>query len=144
MNNIKPHKWKWKRHCWALSISYYNTYNTTPECFQKVSSSTLVPNQGSSSAVPPHVGHTSHVGHVGHTGHDWKYEVEVGKTDSRMTSFDDDDDEGPEIIDLQPTLAIQINKQVSWTIEKTSFQQKTFIFVKSFSESSKSECSKLA
>jgi hypothetical protein len=88
-------------------------YNTTPECFQKVSSSTLVPDQGSSSAGPPHVGHTSHVGHVGHTGHDWKYEVEVGKTDSRMTSFDDDDDEGPEIIDLQPTLAIQINKQVS-------------------------------
>jgi hypothetical protein len=88
-------------------------YNKTPGFFQKVSSSTLVPNQGSSSAVPPHVGHTSHVGHVGHTGHDWKYEVEVGKTDSRMTSFDDDDDEGPEIIDLQPTLAIQINKQVS-------------------------------
>jgi len=30
-----------------------------------------------------------------------------------MTSFDDDDEEEPEIIDLQPTLALQVPKNVS-------------------------------
>jgi hypothetical protein len=47
-----------------------------------------------------------------HTQNDWKYEVEAGKSDSRMTSFEEDD-EGPEIIDLQPTLAAQISRSVS-------------------------------
>ena len=43
---------------------------------------------------------------------DWKYEVPIGKSESRMTSFEDED-EGPEIIDLQPALAAQTFKNVS-------------------------------
>ena len=44
----------------------------------------------------------------------WKYEVEAdgGKDESRMTSIEDEDD-GPEIVDLQPALAVQANRNVS-------------------------------
>ena len=46
-------------------------------------------------------------------GLSWKNEI--GKSfESRMTSSFDEEDEGPEIIDLQPTLAQQNNKHVSW------------------------------
>ena len=71
----------------------------------KVSSSPLIANRSSSSRVLDSLAEP-----------DWKNEseVEAGKGQSRMTSFDDDDDDdGPEIIDLQPTLAVQTNKNVS-------------------------------
>ena len=63
----------------------------------QVSSSATVPNQGLS-ILSPHL--------------DWKYEVASGKSESRMTSFEEED-EGPEIIDLQPALAAQTFKNVS-------------------------------
>ena len=70
----------------------------------KVSSSPLIANRSSSSRVLDSLAEP-----------DWKNEseVEAGKGQSRMTSFDDEDDDGPEIIDLQPTLAVQTNKNVS-------------------------------
>ncbi len=53
-------------------------------------------------------------------GLNWKNEISKS-FESRMTSSFDEEDEGPEIIDLQPTLAQQNSKHVSGKLSTVCF-----------------------